>query len=150
VAFGAGCFQQWQVATLINTLAGRAALHTQLQVLALPVGHGQLLGHANGQCQVAPELPDEHRGPDVPGMHLNVFAADFLHNVQAPRVPISSTCCTINKSCRQVIGHCLIYFLICTVLVRFEDNSYLWGRGEKTNKTLCTKTDILIIIFITD
>uniref|UniRef100_A0A8C0UEX1 Uncharacterized protein n=1 Tax=Cyanistes caeruleus TaxID=156563 RepID=A0A8C0UEX1_CYACU len=109
--------RQWQVATLINKLTGRAAIHTQLQILALLVGHDQLLGHANGQGQVVPKLADIHRGPDVPSMNLNIFATDFLHNVQAPGVPIFSTCCTINKSCRQVISHCLIYFLVCTDLV---------------------------------
>uniref|UniRef100_A0A674H3V8 Uncharacterized protein n=1 Tax=Taeniopygia guttata TaxID=59729 RepID=A0A674H3V8_TAEGU len=104
------------VATLINTFTGRAAVHTELQILAFLIGHHQLLRHANGQGQVVPKLVDIHRGPDVPCMHLNIFATNFLHNVQAPGVLISSTC-TINKSCRQVISHCLIYFLICTVLV---------------------------------
>uniref|UniRef100_A0A8C3RDZ1 Uncharacterized protein n=1 Tax=Cyanoderma ruficeps TaxID=181631 RepID=A0A8C3RDZ1_9PASS len=117
--------RQGQVATVINTLAGGAAVDAELQVLALLVGHDQLLGHADGQGQVVPQLADVHRGPDVPGVHLYVFATDFLYNVQAPGVPISSACCTVNESCRQVISHCLIHFLICTVLVRFEDNSNL-------------------------
>uniref|UniRef100_A0A8C9MWM7 Uncharacterized protein n=1 Tax=Serinus canaria TaxID=9135 RepID=A0A8C9MWM7_SERCA len=109
--------RQWQVATRINTFSGRAAVHTQLQILVLLKGHDQLLGHANGQGQVVPKLTDIHCGSDVPCVHLNIFAIDFLHNVQAPGVLISSTCCAINKSCRQVISHCLIYFLICAVLV---------------------------------
>uniref|UniRef100_A0A8C5TGV2 Uncharacterized protein n=1 Tax=Malurus cyaneus samueli TaxID=2593467 RepID=A0A8C5TGV2_9PASS len=124
--------RQWQVATLINTFTGRAAVHAELQILALLIGHHQLLGHANGHGQVVPKLTDIHCGPDVPGIHLNVFATDFLHDLQAPGVPISSCCCTINKSCRQVISHCLIHFLIYTVLIRFEDNSYLGGRGKKS------------------
>uniref|UniRef100_A0A8C3N135 Uncharacterized protein n=1 Tax=Geospiza parvula TaxID=87175 RepID=A0A8C3N135_GEOPR len=119
MAFGGGCFQQWQVTTLINTFTGRAAVQTQLQILALLKGHDQLLGHANGQGQVVPKLANIHCGSDVPCMHLNIFATDFLHNVKAPGVLVSSTCCTINKSCRQVISHY---------------NSYLRGRGGKKGK----------------
>uniref|UniRef100_A0A8C4S258 Uncharacterized protein n=1 Tax=Erpetoichthys calabaricus TaxID=27687 RepID=A0A8C4S258_ERPCA len=45
--------------------------------------------------------------------------------VQTLGIAFSSTCCAINKSSRKIICHSLVNLLICAILVRFEDNSYL-------------------------
>uniref|UniRef100_A0A8B9ZDK5 Uncharacterized protein n=1 Tax=Anas platyrhynchos TaxID=8839 RepID=A0A8B9ZDK5_ANAPL len=73
-----------------------------------------------------------HHGPNMPGMHFDVFATDFIHDLQALGVPIASTCCTIDKSCRQVISHCLVYLLIRTVLSHLNLFSILQLRFSGT------------------
>uniref|UniRef100_A0A7N4UWX7 Uncharacterized protein n=1 Tax=Sarcophilus harrisii TaxID=9305 RepID=A0A7N4UWX7_SARHA len=111
--------------SIINALTYRAAIHTELQILALFISHSQVFGHADSQSQVAPQLPHVHRGSDVPGVHLHMMAAHLLHNVQAFDLTIPTTGGAINESCWQVICHGLVYFLIGTLMVRFENDSYL-------------------------
>lgn len=117
---------------VVDALAQGAAIDAQLQVLALLVGHGQVLGHAHGQRQVAPQLPHEDRGPDVAGVHLHVAATLPLHDEQALGVAVPAARAAVHKGGRQVIGHSLVHFLICTLPVSFEDDGDL-GAGTHTN-----------------
>uniref|UniRef100_A0A8C0HV82 Uncharacterized protein n=1 Tax=Balaenoptera musculus TaxID=9771 RepID=A0A8C0HV82_BALMU len=116
---------------VINALAQGAAVHTQLQVLALLVGHGQVFRHADGEGQVATQLPHEHRGPYVASVHLHIAAALPLHDTQALGVAVPSAGAAIHKGSWQVICHSLVYFLICTLAVGFEDDGDLW-EGTRT------------------
>ena len=120
---------------VVDALAQGAAGHAQLQVLALLVGHGQRLGHADGQRQVAAQLPHEYRGPHVARVHLHWAAALSLHDPQALGVAIPAAGAAIYEGGRQVIGHGLVDFLIRTLPVRFEDDGDLWGKegGQSFN-----------------
>uniref|UniRef100_A0A8C9JBB3 Uncharacterized protein n=1 Tax=Panthera tigris altaica TaxID=74533 RepID=A0A8C9JBB3_PANTA len=117
---------------IINALAQGAAIHTQLQVLAFLIGHGQVFRHADGEGQVATQLPHKYRGPYVAGVHFHVAAALPLHDKQALGVAIPTAGAAIHKGGRQVICHSLVHFLICALTVSFEDDGYLWG-GTHTN-----------------
>uniref|UniRef100_A0A8W4F761 Uncharacterized protein n=1 Tax=Sus scrofa TaxID=9823 RepID=A0A8W4F761_PIG len=120
---------------VIDALAQGAAIHTQLQVLALLVGHGQVFWHADGEGQVATQLPHKHRGPYVAGVHLHVAAALPLHDAQALGVTVPAAGATIHKGSWQVIRHSLVYFLICTLTMGFEDDRDLWD-----GRSLCSKS----------
>lgn len=111
---------------LIDALAQRAAIDAQLQVLALLVGHGQVFGHADGEGQVATQLPHKHRGSYVAGVHLHVAAALPFHDSQALGVAVPAAGAAIHKGSWQVICHSLVHFLICTLTVGFEDDGDLW------------------------
>lgn len=117
---------------VVDALAQGAAVHTQLQILALLVGHGQVFGHADGEGQVATQLPHEHRRPYVAGVHLHVAATLPFHDSQALDVTIPTAGAAIHKGSRQVIGHSLVHFLICTLTVGFEDDRDLWEGGTCT------------------
>uniref|UniRef100_A0A5F8GJ97 Uncharacterized protein n=1 Tax=Monodelphis domestica TaxID=13616 RepID=A0A5F8GJ97_MONDO len=109
---------------IVNALTQGAAIHAELQAL----------GHADCQRQVATQLPHIHGGPYIPGVHLHMEATCLLDNVQALDVTISATGGAIDEGCRQVIGHGLVHFLIGTLMVGFEDNSYLWKIGRQRRK----------------
>lgn len=117
---------------VIDALAQRAAIDTQLQVLAFLVGHGQVFGHADGEGQVATQLPHKHCRPDVAGVHLHIATALPLHDPQALDVAVPTAGAAIHKGSRQVIGHSLVHFLIRTLTVGFEDDRDLWEGGTCT------------------
>uniref|UniRef100_A0A9L0JN19 Uncharacterized protein n=2 Tax=Equus asinus TaxID=9793 RepID=A0A9L0JN19_EQUAS len=134
---------------IINALAQGAAVHTQLQVLAFLVGHGQVFGHADSEGQVATQLPHKHRGSYVAGVHLHVAATLPLHDTQALGVAVPTTGAAIHKGSWQVICHSLVYFLICTLAVGFEDDRDLWEGtrtkfntmgGEADGVSFCSKS----------
>lgn len=114
---------------IVNALAQGAAIHTQLQVLAFLIGHGQVFRHADGEGQIATQLPHKHCRPYVAGVHLHVAATLPFHDSQALDVAVSTAGAAIHKGSRQVIGHSLVYFLICTLTVGFEDDRDLWEGG---------------------
>lgn len=118
--------------SVIHAFTRGAAVHTQLQVLAFLVGHGQVFRHSNGEGQVPTQLPHKHCGAYVAGMHLHVAAALLLHDVKALNVTVPPTGGAVHKGGWQVVCHSLVYFLICTLMVCFEDNSDLWD-GRRTN-----------------
>lgn len=117
---------------VVDALAQGAAVDTQLQVLTFLVGHSQVLRHADGERQVATQLPHEDSGPYVAGVHLHVAATLPLQDKQALGVAIPAAGAAVHKGSRQVIGHSLVHFLICTLPVSFEDDGDL-GEGTHTN-----------------
>uniref|UniRef100_A0A5F9CVF8 Uncharacterized protein n=1 Tax=Oryctolagus cuniculus TaxID=9986 RepID=A0A5F9CVF8_RABIT len=120
---------------VVDAFAQWAAVHTQLQVLAFLVGHGQVLGHADGQGQVATQLPHEHRGPYVAGVHLHVATALALHDAQALGIAVPTAGGAVHEGGWQVIGHSLVHFLLGALVVGFEDDSDLWGGHEQATAT---------------
>ncbi|KAL4699589.1 hypothetical protein H8958_015457 [Nasalis larvatus] len=129
--------------TIIDAFTHGAAIHAQLQVLALLVRHGQVFRHTDGKGQVATHLPYKHCGPYIEGVHLHIVATLPLHDTQALGIAVPTTGGAIHK------GGCLVDFLICTLMVGFEDNSDLWEGactrfnrmgGKQNGVTLCSKS----------
>uniref|UniRef100_A0A670JDG7 Uncharacterized protein n=1 Tax=Podarcis muralis TaxID=64176 RepID=A0A670JDG7_PODMU len=89
-------------------------------VLALFISHGELFRH----------LAHKDRGPNVPGVHLHILAAHSLHDVQALGVAVATAGRAVDKGGRQIVGHGLVHFLICAVLIRFEDDGDLQKERE--------------------
>uniref|UniRef100_A0A8C9H2G9 Uncharacterized protein n=1 Tax=Piliocolobus tephrosceles TaxID=591936 RepID=A0A8C9H2G9_9PRIM len=134
---------------IIDAFTHGAAIHAQLQVLALLVRHGQVFRHTDGKGQVATHLPYKHCGPYIEGVHLHIVATLPLHDTQALGIAVPTTGGAIHKGGWQVICHSLVDFLICTLMVGFEDNSDLWEGactrfnrmgGKQNGVTLCSKS----------
>uniref|UniRef100_A0A8C0SPY2 Uncharacterized protein n=3 Tax=Canis lupus TaxID=9612 RepID=A0A8C0SPY2_CANLF len=114
-------------AAVVDALGQRAAVHAQLQVLALLVGHGQRLGHAQRQRQVAAQLAHEHGGADVARVHLHGAAALALPHHQALGVAVAAARAAVHEGRRQVVAHRLVHLLLRARAVGLEDDGHLRG-----------------------
>uniref|UniRef100_A0A8C9TAI6 Uncharacterized protein n=1 Tax=Scleropages formosus TaxID=113540 RepID=A0A8C9TAI6_SCLFO len=125
-----------QVAVPVDALRRRAAVNAELQVLRLVVGHGQLLGDAHGQRQVASQLAHDDGDADVAGVDLDVPPRRLLGHPQASRLAVAAAHRAVHESGGQVVGDRLVHLLLRAVLVRFEDYRDL---GRKRNRSSCCK-----------
>uniref|UniRef100_A0A3Q1HJ26 Uncharacterized protein n=1 Tax=Anabas testudineus TaxID=64144 RepID=A0A3Q1HJ26_ANATE len=118
----------------VDTLVGRTAMKTQVQVLVITFLHriDNLLRHARGKGQVATYLPYNYGCSNVPGLNLHVLARNLLHHSQGVRsMPITAVFGTVSERSWQFIGLSMIHLLVYALLEVLKDDCQLQDKIHK-------------------
>uniref|UniRef100_A0A667YAC6 Uncharacterized protein n=1 Tax=Myripristis murdjan TaxID=586833 RepID=A0A667YAC6_9TELE len=109
----------------VDTLVGRTAMKTEVQVLIIAFLHRiyNFLRHPYGKGQIAAYLPNHYGCSNVPGLNLHMLPWDLLHHTQCVcSVPITAILRAICKRCWQFIRLGMVHLLINTLLKILEDD----------------------------
>lgn len=127
---------------LVNALSARTAIQTELQVLGGIVGLSQLLWDPHCQGQVTAQLSNNDSYTDVASVQLHVAARGAFRDPQSPdlsRCTICTSKCVdgvsaangaVVKGSREVVCDSLVNPLVCTTLIRLEDNGDLQSKKD--------------------
>uniref|UniRef100_A0A3P9IKW5 Uncharacterized protein n=1 Tax=Oryzias latipes TaxID=8090 RepID=A0A3P9IKW5_ORYLA len=108
---------------LFDELVSRTAVQAQLQATAVLREVQGVLGHADGEGQVAAHPPDDDGGADVTGLdpHLPTHTgAASLRDAQT--AALAATSSPVLEGQRQVVCGGLVHLLIRAAEVRLEDD----------------------------
>uniref|UniRef100_A0A3Q3J334 Uncharacterized protein n=1 Tax=Monopterus albus TaxID=43700 RepID=A0A3Q3J334_MONAL len=136
----------------VDTLVGRTAVKTQVQVLVITFLHRvhNFLWHSHSKGQVATYLPDNYGCTNVPGLNLHVLPGNLLHHAQGVcSVPIPSILGAICKCGWQFICLGMVHLLVYTFVEILKDDCQLQEERHKINifhTCLCRFSVIQVIV----